>query len=61
MSRETPVPEMHPQRWGDPARAADLPESALGLVELAFGSRERASVSGRTTASRSCPSVAAPV
>ncbi|WP_246081739.1 FAD-binding oxidoreductase [Nocardioides litoris] len=30
-------PEMHPQRWGDPARAAALPASARGLVELAFG------------------------
>jgi alkyldihydroxyacetonephosphate synthase len=28
---------MHPQRWGDPARAAALPDSARGLVELAFG------------------------
>ena len=28
---------MHPQRWGDPARATDLPETARGLVELAFG------------------------
>ena len=46
MTRETPVPEMHPQRWGDPARAAALPSSALGLVELAFGSRERPAVAG---------------
>src|SRR5687768_15202942 len=29
--------EMHPQRWGDPASAAPLPESTRGLVELAFG------------------------
>ena len=29
---------MHPQRWGDPAAATDLPDSARGLVELAFGS-----------------------
>jgi alkyldihydroxyacetonephosphate synthase len=29
--------EMHPQRWGDPAAAVALPESARGLVELAFG------------------------
>ncbi|WP_337191818.1 FAD-binding oxidoreductase [Nocardioides flavescens] len=29
--------EMHPQRWGDPARAEALPEGARGLVELAFG------------------------
>ena len=28
---------MHPQRWGDPAAATALPESARGLVELAFG------------------------
>ncbi|MDO9457937.1 FAD-binding oxidoreductase [Nocardioides sp.] len=36
--------EMHPQRWGDPARAAALPESARGLVELAFGLDERPAV-----------------
>jgi alkyldihydroxyacetonephosphate synthase len=29
--------EMHPQRWGDPAAAAELPDSARGLIELAFG------------------------
>ena len=29
--------EMHPQRWGDPASATDLPESARGLIEMAFG------------------------
>jgi len=29
--------EMHPQRWGDPAAATDLPDSARGLIELAFG------------------------
>ena len=28
---------MHPQRWGDPAAATALPESARGLIELAFG------------------------
>ena len=28
---------MHPQRWGDPAAAADLPDSARGLIEMAFG------------------------
>jgi alkyldihydroxyacetonephosphate synthase len=28
--------EMHPTRWGDPARAHRLPESARGLVELVF-------------------------
>ncbi|MFB9314331.1 FAD-binding oxidoreductase [Nocardioides plantarum] len=36
MTRPLPA-EMHPQRWGDPARAAALPESTRGLVELAFG------------------------
>ncbi|GAA1912947.1 FAD-binding oxidoreductase [Nocardioides hwasunensis] len=42
--------EMHPQRWGDPAVAArsELPESALGLVELAFGLQDRPPVSGAT-------------
>ena len=30
---------MHPQRWGSPAAAADLPDSARGLVEMAFGIR----------------------
>ena len=30
--------EMHPTRWGDPARAAALPEAARGLVELVFRS-----------------------
>src|SRR5689334_13741745 len=28
---------MHPQRWGDPASATDLPDSARGLIEMAFG------------------------
>src|SRR3954471_12633044 len=32
--------EMHPQRWGDPASATDLPDSARGLIELAFGLAE---------------------
>src|SRR5215210_4008101 len=32
--------EMHPQRWGDPAAAADLPDSARGLIEMAFGITE---------------------
>ena len=31
------TPEMHPQRWGDPTAAVDLPATARGLVELAFG------------------------
>lgn len=46
MTPETPTVEMHPQRWGDPAAAADLPESARGLVELAFGRQERPAVDG---------------
>ena len=29
--------EMHPQRWGDPAAAAPLPEGARALVEAVFG------------------------
>jgi alkyldihydroxyacetonephosphate synthase len=33
--------EMHPSRWGDPAAAAPLPDSARGLVELVFGLSER--------------------
>ncbi|WP_246861489.1 FAD-binding oxidoreductase [Nocardioides sp. SYSU D00065] len=37
----TPVPEMHPQRWGDPAAAHRLAASALELVELAFGLQDR--------------------
>ena len=32
--------EIHPQRWGDPAAARDLPASTRGLVELAFGPLE---------------------
>jgi alkyldihydroxyacetonephosphate synthase len=33
--------EMHPTRWGDPARAAALPEAARGLVELVFPTADR--------------------
>jgi alkyldihydroxyacetonephosphate synthase len=33
--------EMHPTRWGDPAAAAPLPDSARGLIELAFGLDDR--------------------
>ncbi len=32
---------MDPTRWGDPARAAALPDSARGLVELAFPVADR--------------------
>lgn len=40
----TPAAEMHPSRWGDPARAAALPESARGLVEAVFGIDEQPAV-----------------
>lgn len=46
MTSVEPTVEMHPQRWGDPARAADLPESARGLVELAFGLQDSPAVCG---------------
>ena len=48
MTTEPPSPEMHPQRWGDPAAATVLPDSALGLVELAFGLQDRPPVTGAT-------------
>lgn len=35
---------MHPQRWGDPARAADLPEAARALVDLVFGAHDTPAV-----------------
>ncbi len=41
---ETPTPEMHPQRWGDPARATALPDSAAALVDLAFGHHDTPAV-----------------
>jgi len=36
--------EMHPSRWGDPARAQALPEAARGLVEMVFGVDDRPAV-----------------
>jgi len=33
--------EMHPTRWGDPARSHPLPETARGLVELVFPVADR--------------------
>ncbi len=33
--------EMHPSRWGDPDRAAALPDTARGLIEMVFGLDER--------------------
>lgn len=35
---------MHPSRWGDPARAAALPESTRGLVEMVFGVADQPAV-----------------
>src|ERR1700712_252529 len=32
---------MHPTRWGDPVRAAALPDAARGLVELVFPLSDR--------------------
>jgi alkyldihydroxyacetonephosphate synthase len=32
--------EMHPQRWGDPARAAPLPDATRGLVDMAIGTAD---------------------
>ena len=46
MTTAKPTVEMHPQRWGDPAAATDLPASARGLVELAFGLQDRPAVTG---------------
>ena len=31
---------MHPQRWGDPALAAPLPDATRGLVDLAIGTAD---------------------
>ena len=36
--------EMHPSRWGDPARARALPDEARGLVEMVFGTDDRPAV-----------------
>lgn len=36
--------EMHPSRWGDPARATALPAEARGLVEMVFGADDRPAV-----------------
>ncbi|MEP9363111.1 FAD-binding oxidoreductase [Nocardioides sp. CN2-186] len=38
------TPEMHPSRWGDPARAQSLPAEARGLVEMVFGVDDRPAV-----------------
>ncbi len=39
-----PIGEMHPTRWGDPSQATELPDSARGLIELAFGLDDRPAV-----------------
>src|SRR4051812_46896891 len=44
MSPELQSAEMHPSRWGDPARAAALPDAARGLVEMVFGVADRPAV-----------------
>jgi alkyldihydroxyacetonephosphate synthase len=36
--------EMHPSRWGDPARAQALPDEARGLVEMVFGTTDHPAV-----------------
>ncbi|HEU5036733.1 MAG TPA: FAD-binding oxidoreductase [Nocardioides sp.] len=36
--------EMHPSRWGDPARAQALPDEARAMVELVFGTDDRPAV-----------------
>src|SRR6478609_4385385 len=35
---------MHPSRWGDPARAAALPDATRGLVEMVFGVEDHPAV-----------------
>ena len=39
-----PPPEMHWSRWGDPAQARPLPESARALVDAFIGTRETPAV-----------------
>lgn len=46
MPIEPTAVEMHPQRWGVPSAATVLPDSALGLVELAFGLQDCPPVEG---------------
>lgn len=36
--------EMHPQRWGNPAEAAPLPEATRGLVDAFLGTRDTPAV-----------------
>lgn len=50
--------EMHPSRWGDPARAQSLPAEARGLVEMVFGTEDRPAVESPALAA---PAIAADV
>jgi alkyldihydroxyacetonephosphate synthase len=50
--------EMHPNRWGDPAAAAPLPESTRGLVELAFGVHESPAVADPAVPAADLPAAA---
>src|SRR5690348_5831701 len=52
------VPEMSSTRWGDPQRAAALPESARGLVDLVFGVRESPAVTEVTLPVSTLPAAA---
>ncbi|MFC6041504.1 FAD-binding oxidoreductase [Nocardioides hankookensis] len=44
MSSNEQSAEMHPSRWGDPARAQALPAETRGLVEMVFGLEDRPAV-----------------
>ena len=48
--------EMHPSRWGDPARARALPDDARGLVEMVFGVDDRPAVEHPSLAPSALPS-----
>src|SRR6478736_7108574 len=50
LPQEVPSAEMHPSRWGDPARAAALPDATRGLVEMVFGVDDRPAVDHPTLA-----------
>jgi alkyldihydroxyacetonephosphate synthase len=45
MTTSAPPPEMHWSRWGDPAQAGPLPESALALVDAFLGTSDTPAVS----------------
>src|SRR6478672_9008080 len=44
MTTAGPTPEMHWSRWGDPAEAGPLPESAHALVDAFLGTSETPAV-----------------